>query len=195
VDGELPATQRAGLGGKITVGQIEVHPLEITKRPLRIVTEPIRGPIRDEFTKSSALVLKLSITNHSDLSLYPMDPAFTRTSVGDNQPITRLVANKMVFAGGPFPWPPGNEVKKKYEGQQANDYVVLQPGENREYVVCTEAKPEIIRTVENAKEPLQWRVQIRRDPITRNGKEVPVTAVIGVDFLPTEIKEIERKQD
>jgi hypothetical protein len=189
VDGELPATQRAALGGKIKVGGIEVQPLAITKRPLRILTEPVKGPQLEEFI-GTALVLKLAIKNDSDFDVFPMDPAFTRKSVGDDRPITRLVVNKTTyFPGGPISWPLGDKVTKKYEGQQANDYKPLGPGQSREYVVFTEAKPELVRTVEKAKEPLQWRVQVRRDPIKFRGKELPVTAIIGVDFTAADVKD------
>jgi hypothetical protein len=191
VDGELPAAQRAGLGGKITVGRIEVEPLEIRKRTLRILTDQVKGGLREDFT-SPALVLKLSIRNTSDINIFPMDPAFTRRPTEIDRPITRLVLNKQTFfPGGPISWPLGEQVKKKYEQQQANDYVPLTPGETREYVVFTEPNPKIIEAVENAKEPLEWRVQVRRESIKFRGQEVPVTAIIGVDFKASEIKQAE----
>jgi hypothetical protein len=193
VDGELPAEQRAALGQKISVGGIEVQPLQVEKRPLRILTEATTGGQREDFV-GTAFVLKLAITNNTDMNVFPMDPAFTRKSVGDDRPITRLVVNKArVYAGGSISWPLGGTVKKKYEQQQLNDYVALRPKESREYVVFTEPKAEIINAVENAREPLQWRVQVRRAPIRFRGKELPVTAVIGVDFKASEIKTLEPK--
>jgi hypothetical protein len=189
VDGELPMAQRAELGGKITVGNIEVWPLEVKKRPLLLFTEHVAGTPQKELPTRAALVLKLSIKNNSDVSLFPMDPAFTRKSTGDDRPITRLVLNKTTFfPGGPIPWPLGPAVKKMYEQQQANDYVPLAPGETREYVVFTPGESEIVSKVEGAREPLQWRVQVRRDPISFRGKELPVTAIIGVDFKPSDVK-------
>ena len=93
-----------------------------------------------------------------------MDPAFTRKSVNDNRPITRLVVNKTTFfAGGPISWPLGPALKKKYEQQQANDYIPLPPGDTRDYVVFTDPTSSgMIRAVEGAQDALQWRVQIRQ---------------------------------
>ncbi len=196
VDGELPADQRAGLGGKITVGQMDVHPLRIEKRRLAVVTEPVKGDTRTEATPA-ALVLTLRVKNNFEQSIYPMDPAFTRRSVGDDRPITRLVVNKTtVLPGGALTWPPGAAVRKQYEQQQANDYTPLGPGETRDYVVFTDFRAQaqkLIRAAEESPDMLQWRVQIRRAPVKFRGREIPVTAVVGVDFKASDVKEPEEK--
>ncbi|QJX00082.1 hypothetical protein FTUN_7706 [Frigoriglobus tundricola] len=198
VDGELPPDQRAGLGGKITVGQMEVHPLRVEKRRLAVVTEPVKGEPRTEATRTAALVLTLRVKNNFDQSIYPMDPAFTRRSVGDDRPITRLVVNKTtILPGGALTWPPGAAVRKQYEQQQANDYTPLGPGETRDYVVFTDYNSQaqkLIRAAEDSPDALQWRVQIRRAPVKFRGKEVPVTAVVGVDFRASEVKDPEEKK-
>jgi len=191
VDGELPPEQRAALGGKINVGQIEVTPVRITKRQLVVETELTKGQLRPEASRNPALVLTLSIKNNSNLSIYPMDPAFTRKAdVGrDDKPITRVVINKQqFFAGGYIPWPLSGSTKKKYDQQQEHDYKPLAPNETREYVVFTDARPDIVKAVESSKDMMQWRVQVRRDPIDLNGKEIPVTAIIGVDFKASDVQ-------
>ena len=191
VDGELPADQRAGLGGKVAVGELEVTPVRIEKRRLKIITEPVKGQPREEVTQHPAFVLTLSIKNTSgDLDIYPMDPAFTRKGAEDDKPITRLVVNKQtVFAGGWIPWPPDpDKIKKRSEVQQKNDYEPLRPNETREYVVFTEASAAVVKAVEGAKEPLQWRVEVRRGPVALRGKEIPVTAIVGVDFKASDVK-------
>ena len=197
VDGELPPDQRAGLGGQVTVGQMEVHPLRVEKRRLAIVTESDQGDTRTEATRTAALVLTLRVKNNFDQSIYPMDPAFTRKSVGDDRPITRLVVNKTtILPGGALTWPPGKKVRKHYEQQQANDYTPLGPGETRDYVIFTDYSREaqkLIRAAEESSDPLQWRVQIRRAPVKFRGQEVPVTAIVGVDFKASEVKEPEEK--
>jgi hypothetical protein len=191
VDGELPPAQRTHLGGKVTIGQVEVQPVRIEKRELVVETESTRGEKRRERSRVPAFVMTLSIKNaSSDLTLFPMDPAFTRRAKDPDRPITRLVVNKStVFAGGYIDWPlESNRIKKRFEQQQANDAIPLKPGETREYVVFTDAKSDIVREVEGAKDTMQWRVQVRRGPITFRGKEVPVTAVVGVDFKASDIK-------
>ncbi len=190
VDGELPADQRAGLGGKVTVGELEVTPVRVEKRKLKVITEPVKGQPREEVTQHPAFVLTLSIKNTSgDLDIYPMDPAFTRKGDDSDRPITRLVVNKQkVFAGGWIQWPFPDKVKKRIEVQQKNDYEPLHPNETREYVVFTEASSDVVKAVEGSKEPLQWRVEVRRGPVVLRGKEVPVTAVVGVDFKASDVK-------
>jgi hypothetical protein len=190
VDGELPAAQRGTLGDKITVGQVEVQPLKIEKRRLELIKEGTDGKTTvREWSAARALVLTMTIKNNSDVNIFPMDPAFTRRSSGSNdKPITRLVVDKQTtFTGGHITWPLNGPFKRHMEVQQANDYVALTPGMSREYVVFTDARNDIVKAVETASGPLQWRVQVRRDPITYRGKEIPVTAIIGVDFRASDV--------
>jgi hypothetical protein len=190
VDGELPAAQRAKIGEKLAIDDLEIQPLRIEKRRLEIRTESADGAeTATAWSNGKALVLTLHIKNTSpDLSLFPMDPAFTRQATRADQPITRLVVNKTsVFAGGAIPWPFGEKVRRKLDVQQQNDYVALKPGEAREYVVFTDARPEVVNAVEAAKGEMEWRVQVRRGPVEYRGKEVPVTAVIGVEFTSADV--------
>lgn len=190
VDGPLPPELRAPLGGKVAVGQLEVQPVRIEKRALVIQLEDANGQEkRTAPTRDKALVLTLDIKNTSpDLSIFPVDPAFIRRESKDDQPITRLVTGKKSYAGGEIEWPLGKAIKKKAEVQQANDAIPLKPGESREYVVFTPASAELVRTAEADKGPLHWRVQLRRGLIDYKGKEVPVTAVVGVDFRASDIQ-------
>jgi hypothetical protein len=189
VDGELPAAQRAGLGQTVSIGQLEVQPVRVEKRRLGIVLERPKGPPQPPEFTNPALVLTLSIRNTGDLAIYPMDPAFTRRATANDKPITRLVVGKETFAGGYIEWPLDPErIRKKIEVQQANDSIPLRPGETREYVVFTDAKPEIVGAVETATEPVQWRVEVRRGLIEFRGEEIPVTAIIGVDFKGSDVK-------
>jgi hypothetical protein len=72
------------------------------------------------------------------------------------------VAGRRAFVGGEIEWPLSGAYKRKIEEQQGNDAVPLKPGEGREYVVFTAADPDVVRTAEAEKGPLQWRVQLRR---------------------------------
>ena len=76
-----------------------------------------------------------------------------------------------------------------YETQQANDVKPLGPGQTQEYVVFTDARnTQIIGAVLDARESVQWRVEVRRAPTEIGGKELPVTAIVGVDFKPGDVK-------
>lgn len=189
VDGPLPPEQRANLGGKIAIGQLEVQPVRIEKRGLEIKVEG-GGEKEKTLRPGKALVLTLDIKNTSpDLPIFPVDPAFNRRETKNDQPITRLVVGKRTFYGGEIEWPLPALFKKKSEVQQGNDAVALKPGESREYVIFSAASTDLIKTAEAEKGQLQWRVQLRRGLIDYRGKEVPVTAVIGIDFKASDIRE------
>ena len=193
VDGDLPAAQRAALGATVTVGQLEVTPVKVERRQLVIEKQLVKGGKEAESTKAEALVLTVSIKNTSDLTFHPMDPAFTRRANEGKKdyPITRVVVDKKRFySGGTIDWPiDPNKFQRVYETQQVHDAIPLRPGETREYVVFTDAKnPQVLRAVAEAREPVQWRVEVRRAPAEVNGKEVPVTAIVGVDFRPGDVR-------
>jgi hypothetical protein len=193
VDGELPAALKAGLGGKIEVGQLEIEPLGVEKRRLRIVTERLgaAAPERRD-GRSNALVLRLKVKNTSaDVPIFPLDPAFTRTAKGDDKPATRLIVGKQTLYGGAIPWPFARDVKREYEEAQATDYEPLKPGETREYVVFTNEDSGLAPLVRKTTESLLWRVQVRRGLVAFKGKDVPVTAVIGVEFKASDVKNLE----
>ncbi|MFM8272378.1 MAG: hypothetical protein ACKODX_08580 [Gemmata sp.] len=188
-DSELPAAQRATLGAKVVIGQIEVRPMRVEKRQLHLSMEGTDEREKKQFSRTQpALVMTLDIKNNGDLPIFPMDPAFTRRASGADKPLTRLVIGPKVYAGGEIEWPLPSRFKKKIEQQQANDSRPLLPGHAQEYVVFTEGNAELVRAAETSKELLQWRVQVRRGLVDYKGKEVPVTAVIGVDFKGSEIQ-------
>ncbi len=191
VDGELPANQKAGLGGKIEIGQLEIEPLKVEIRPLKVIVEGKQEKPREE-ARRNTLVMQLRIKNTSnDLSIFPMDPALTRKARPDDKQFvgTRLVVpGKQPFVGGGIEWPVAANVKRKYEEQQEKDNVPLNPGETREYVVFTDTDPQIVKTVKESSDTLLWRVQVRRGLIEFKGKDVPVTAIIGVEFKSSDVK-------
>lgn len=193
LDGPLPADQRAGLGQTIEVGQLRIEPVSVEKRPLRIVKEgKAAGDVQRRQTRFHALVLHLRIKNTSETTpIFPLDPAFTRSARVDDKPAMRLVIGKQTLYGGAIPWPFGERLKREYEEAQATDYDPLKPGESREYVVFTNEDSTIASTVRKMTEPLLWRVQVRRGLIEFKGKDIPVTAIIGVEFQSSDIENLD----
>ena len=90
------------------------------------------------------------------------------------------------FFGGPVSWP-FRVGRRQVDEEQEGDAAPLGPGESREYVVCSPAEPKLLAAVRAAKEPLLWRVQVRRGLIPFRDKEVPVTAVVGVEFRKEDV--------
>jgi hypothetical protein len=190
VDGELPAQLKTGLGGKIEVGQLVIEPVQVAARPLRVITEAAAGKQEAELPR--ALVLRLRVTNTSpELAIFPMDPAFSRKATRDDRhPATRLVVGRRTFYGGAIEWPVSPGVSRKYDQQQADDATPLGPGQSREYVVFTDVDQGILDSVRIAREPLLWRVQVRRGLIEFRQREVPVTAIVGVEFSREQIENL-----
>ena len=193
LDGPLPANLKAGIGQKIVVGQLEIEPVGVEKRQLRIIKEgKAASDLQRRVTQHNALVLHLRVKNISgDIPIFPLDPAFTRAAKADDKPATRLLVGKQVLYGGAISWPFPDKVKREYEEAQARDSEPLKPGESRDYVVFTNEDSSLASAIRKMTDPLLWRVQIRRGSIEYKGKDVPVTAIIGVEFQPSEVKNLD----
>jgi len=186
-DGPLPANLRAELGGKIDVGQLEITPVRVEKRLLEMFKEDKSGKKQLGQSPNKALVLRLKIKNNSDLAFCPVDPAFNRKNA---QPLTRIVVPGVAeqFTQGLAEWPFTSG--RQYEKEQENDSKPLAPGETREYCIYTATSDaKVVNAVQKAKEPVLWRVQLRRGVTEYNGKSVPVTALIGVEFRGSDVKD------
>jgi hypothetical protein len=192
VDGKLPETQVAGLGGKIEIGQLAIEPVKIESRKLNVIIENSREKKTDTSLarRGESLVMQLRITNTSnEFPIFPMDPALTRKArVDDEKPATRLIVGNQTFYGGAIVWPFPSNLTRRYEEQQEKDNIPLKPGETREYVVFTDSEQKILKAVKDSNDPLLWRVQVRRGLIEFKGKDVPVTAIIGVEFKAVDVK-------
>jgi hypothetical protein len=189
VDGELPTELRTQLGGKIEVGQLVIEPTKVEVRTLRIITDAKTGQM--ESLLPPAIVMSLRITNRSSTdAVHPMDPAFTRRATReDPYPATRLIVDRhqKPFYGGAIEWPFHASITRKYEAAQVNDSQLLTPGESRDYVVFTDADSAILHAVQQANGPFFWRIQVRRGRIEYRGRDIPVTAIIGVEFTRNQI--------
>jgi len=190
-DRDLPPELKVALGQKLTVGAIEVEPVKVEARPLLVNLVSDRGIAETARpTASPAVVLTLRIRNTSnDLSLYPMDPAFNRKFQRDRpQPWTGVVVGSQKFWGGAFDWPFRTGLRRQYDTAQEADATPLKPMETREYVVFTDTVSAVVKTIREARDPMLWRVQVRRGMVDYLGKEVPVSAIIGVEFRASDVK-------
>jgi hypothetical protein len=188
LDGPLPPELKAGLGQKLAVGAVTVEPVSVAVRKLAVEKVSDGGKTYN-LNPGKGVALTLKVTNTSpDLVIYPLDPAFNRKQLPTDTPPTALVIGKSTFAGGPVAWPFEKSVKRAYEKAQEDDDKPLGPGESRTYVVTSDTRPEIVRAVQNAKEPILWRVQVRRGLVEYRGREVPVTALVGVEFTASDVK-------
>ncbi len=191
VDGELPPELRVALGGKLEIGQLEIEPLGLEQRLLKIATEG-KSEKRIQTSTAPAIVLRLKIRNASDdLLIHPLDPAFNRRIVGTERVGTGLTVGKQTFWGGAIGWPFSGTAIRVYETAQEADGTPLKPGETREFVVFSNSSASLVKSVKDARDALLWRVQVRRGRIDFDGKDVPVTAIIGVEFKAADVKETE----
>ncbi|VTU02681.1 unnamed protein product [Gemmataceae bacterium] len=188
VDGPLPPSQVASLDGTINVGGLEIQPVRVERRTLELFTDT-KGQKVPSGRTDSTLVLHLKVKNNSDMAFCPLDPAFSRkpTAAADVPP-TRLVVGTKEFAGGPIVWPSSKAGSRMYEREQEKDAEPLKPGETREYSVCAPVKLDLMNAIKKDGDRVVWRVQVRRTPVEYNGKSVPVTAIVGVEFSRADIQ-------
>jgi hypothetical protein len=193
IDGPLPADLKVALGNTLQLGALEVQPLRVDARSLKVVSVAKDGTERvGPRDIGRALVLRLRVRNTStDVTLHPMDPAFTRKANERDEPATGLQVGQQVYWGGAIDWPPRPRVGREFELAQEWDAKPLEPGESREYVVFTDSRRQILDAVRHSASPLLWRVQIRRGLVAYRGKDVPVTAIIGVEFKPEDVRAVE----
>lgn len=190
LDGPLPPELRAGLGKKVAVGDVEVEPVAVAVRKLVVVKEPEKGGKLLTSTLPRGVVLTLNVRNtSSDLTFHPLDPAFNRKVYETDKPPTGLVIGKETYAGGAVTWPFDKNLKRAYERAQEGEDQPLGPGESRKYVVTTDGRESLVKTVQAARDTMLWRVQVRRGLVEYLGREVPVTALIGVEFQASDVTE------
>ena len=189
VDGELPPAQRVALGQKLEIGQLEISPLRVAVRPLTIAGQFAAGGIEKRPPTAPSLVLTLRVRNTSDeLAVFPLDPAFNRKEQASvPTPVTGLVVGGKTFWGGEIEWPFARQVKRMFEGDQSDDARPLKPKESRDYVVFTAADGKAPAALKSHDGTATWRVQVRRGLVVYRGKDVPVTAIVGVEFSRADV--------
>jgi hypothetical protein len=198
--GPLPAQQRLTLGQTGRFGALEVTPLAVERRRVRVV---VRGWAKPEPCRNDSLVLRLKLRNVSaDQTFAPLDNCFDRAwRLGQGEmPLTQLEAAGRHFCGPARWYPLGNKSNNKpewLEGRAPSDPMDLAPGAPLESYVCTDGNDEeAVRVLFGegpgppaapCPGPFLWRVRLRRGLIEWDGKERSATTVIGVEFTRSDI--------
>ncbi len=198
----LPEHLIVPLGEKLTVGDLEVQPLRVYRKKLKMFDE---GSEQPEDCQYESLVLELRLRNvSSDNAFTPLDNYFDRRwKQGEGAPpFTLIEAGKQVFYGGPARWlarsGSGPENKRQWldaPGRKKTDPVGLKPGEVMVTTLASNGEDkEVADALFGGKKgrpyqgPLLWRVQVRRGLVAWRGRDLPATAVIGVRFTDKDVK-------
>lgn len=171
------------LGSTGRFGGLEVTPLEVLRQTL-----PYRyyrgaaGYVSNE----EMLVLKLRIKNVSDIIFHPHDPTFNRAYKQGVQPYTYLMIGDKRFYG--------SVTDPLSERVQQQNFDELLPDREMTTIFVAAQDPAGNRVIDELRhapprQPLIWRVQLRkgREPI--RGRQVWVTAVIPIEFSPGDVRE------
>jgi hypothetical protein len=197
-DTKLPPHLHVALGGAIQVGDLEVKPLKVQRKP--VVFKYERSDRQPTASTNDALVLTLALKNVSqDVTFMPTDPAFVKKwrrgeDVPMNRPYNLLEVGKERFYGGPCKWSPhataitARRDRDPQEYLEGADFKTLKPGESMETLVATDPyDPAVLKTVDGHSGPLVWRVHVRRGLVKTKNGDVSATAVIGVAIKAQEV--------
>jgi DNA-directed RNA polymerase subunit RPC12/RpoP len=195
---KLPDHLLVPLGQTLLLGDLEVTPKRVERRVVSIFVE---GFAQAEPCPHESLVLFLHLRNRSPKWAFtPLDNYFDRKwkpKQGGSPPLTILEFGSEKVFGGPAAWfsrssPKDGKRREWVQGRKNFDPEGLAPGEEMESLVCTDGSdPETAlhlfgragtRTGEPHRGKLLWRVHLRRGVILHQGREVPVTTVVGVEF-------------
>jgi hypothetical protein len=185
-DSPLPSRLKVGLGKRLRVGDLEVLPTGVELRRIKFVGDD--GD--EELADTDSLVLHLALKNAStDLIFSPTDPYFDRrwTQAEENKPYTLLEVGEHRIYGGPLPWRWGRPAgfERTVAGQV---YKALQPGEELKTLVCTNPADPVGSLLAHHPSLLTYRVQVRRGLVRIADREIPATAVVGIQFSTAEIQ-------
>jgi hypothetical protein len=194
---KLPAHLRVKLKDTLQIGDLEVTPKMVERKRVGVFA---RGK-KAEPCQGDSLVLTLNLKNTSDeYAFTPLDNFFDRhwDGAGEIAPLTVLVAGPARFFGGPAKWFP-RDSKKQHDrewvdlaGRKDFDGTGLAPGASGEYQICTDGDDASVMGRLYGRQrytgELLWRVHLRRGLVPHKGKQVPATAVIGVEFTLDQVK-------
>jgi hypothetical protein len=186
----LPDRLKVELGQPFRIGDLEVIPEKVERRQIQYETTAKNVP--KDSTQFDVLALVLRLKNISkDVVFKPMDPYFTRQwkpKNGGLMPYTYLSLGEQTAYGGPLSLQEMHDHHLAVVDQNLNQE--LRPGEEMTTFICTDPEDPVRRILDQRKdkEPLLWRVQVRRGLVQVHDREVPATAVIGVQFTQENIQ-------
>ena len=198
----VPAHLRTKIGVAIRVGELEVTPLAVEKVTVSVL---VSGFSKSEPCKGDSLVLRLKLKNVSkDQTFSPLDyyfnrkwkeksrnsypPPFTLVQFGTEKP-------EKSFFGGPANWLPlalAGSKKSQSPRETVEDENLdktLEPGDEMTAFLCTDGDDSSAQEILNHQGPMLWRLQVRRGLVPVGAKEIPATAVIGVEFGAIDVKQ------
>jgi hypothetical protein len=198
----LPDGLKVHLGKTLELGELEVTPLRIEQGSIEMTEKGATMTERVE----GAWKLYLRFKNLSpDLAYYPMDRYFTRYWRADGkrgtpprfhtdlEPYTYLEVGSKKFYGGPAGFY-DLDLDRVNKSGNANEYIVgqdfrqLKPGEEMETFICTDPTDEKWQqALAKHDGEYLWRVQVRRGSVLHEGRRIPCTAVLGVQFTKGDI--------
>ncbi len=195
----LPESLCTTLGKPLRIGDLQVTPNRVERKRVFIIVESARP----EPCPHDSLVLYLNLKNLSpDYAFAPLDNYFDRywrPGLDLIPPLTLLeVGNKYRCYGGPAHWYPRGDPANRREWVQGRrdqgDF--LQPGEEKEMFVCTDGDDAEAAAVlfgaesgEGYHGSFLWRVRVRRGLVRFGNKAYSATAVIGVRFNDSDIRQ------
>jgi hypothetical protein len=129
--------------------------------------------------------LHLKMVNTSrDLAFNPIANAFVMV-VEKKLPYTFLDTGQEQLYGGYLEWWKMTDGKKEQKPRGYN----LGPRETMVIVLTSYDKyRKQVKAATQSKDPLLWRVQVRRGLVPVNNKQVSATAVVGVEFSAKDIE-------
>jgi hypothetical protein len=200
---ELPDKLRVPLGQPLAIGAVRVTPRKVEFGKIKIRTQNFS---KVEESPYPTLILHLDFENISeDVAFRPLDAFFnprldhSKGNVLTNRTFTQLVMGNTRLCGGPCKWVHpayrGKELVETVEGQHyekelkpgdppLSTFVCVDPDTQDPTYLATHPEEDIL----HYKGPLLYRVQVRRGLVNFKGKDVPCTAVIGVEFTDRDIE-------
>ncbi len=187
------------LGKPLRIGDLQVTPNRVERKRVSVVVESSKP----EPCKHDSLVLYLDLKNlSSEYAFAPLDNYFDRywrPGTDMIPPLTLLeVGDRYRCYGGPAHWyPRGDRANRREWVKGRRDQAdLLQPGEEKEMFVCTDGEDDAAAALlfgdqpgEEYHGPFLWRVRVRRGLVRFQNKDYSATAVIGVRFTDSDIRQ------
>lgn len=188
-DDPLPPELKVALGSTRRIGDLEIEPLGVEEMKLTRVTTYDRGKEATQPLANPTLVLRVKLTNHSNVTFYPVDPAFQRKAQFTEPAVAGVyVGDKERYLGSPVPWPFAKGVKRVYVTGQEGDDRPLKPGESHEYLIAAADDARLTKAVQSAAGPVMWKLHLRRGTTRYRFTDVSVSTLVGVEFAPDQVK-------